>query len=60
VSWALPVTTEVVPLLAEALAVISTLPTAPVAHCTLMVPVPVETMVAIVWPEGLSTTNDPL
>ena len=61
VSWALPETTIVLPLLAEALATTGTVPEAPVAHCPVTVPVPVreETTVAIVELVGLSTTNCP-
>jgi len=49
-----------VPLFADALAVTKTLPDAPEAHCTVAVPGPVETIVAIVVLDGLLTTNWPL
>ena len=48
-----------VPLLALALAPISTLPTTPATHWTVMVPLPVETMLAMVSPVGFSTINSP-
>ena len=47
------------PLLAEAMAVMATVPEAPAAHCTVTVPVPLETTVAMVGPMGLLTTNCP-
>jgi hypothetical protein len=60
VNWPLPEISVDVLLLANALAVTNAVPVSPLTHCTVTVPVPVDTIFAIVTPEGLATVNPPL
>ena len=60
VNWPWAVTVVWVPLLANAVATTSTVAEIPATHCTVTVPVPVETMFATVRLLGFATMNCPL
>ena len=54
--WAMPLTVVAIPLLADAVSATLTVPDMPATHCTVAVPEPLLTMVAITWFVALAAT----